>query len=322
LGRGGNGQKFFCVLDESRGAGTGYDLLYVDANNNGDLTDDDKFVGLKPNDKLPPEFNRQFGPIKVMVNSAEGRIPYHCQMATYGNDLLISTACYRVGKVKIGQDICTIALVDSTSNGFFNDSGQDEFSSDMIAIDSDNDGKFDKHFWYTKYISLGKKWYTFEVSDDGSWLRVTQPQITEGVLNVPYDRFVMQLITTDGLLHLEGDGYKAKLPIGVYQFSKASYEATNTDGSIWKITEYAQENSQTSIVIEPDKATDFAFGAPLSLEVSSKKAEDGTIEFKLDIIGQAKGQCIITVNNECSFPSLRISSEDGQFSELYKMGYG
>ena len=28
------------VVDESKGSGSGYDTLYVDANNNGDLTDD------------------------------------------------------------------------------------------------------------------------------------------------------------------------------------------------------------------------------------------------------------------------------------------
>jgi len=67
-----SGQAYCFVLDESGGAGTGYDRLYFDANHDFDLTNDRV---LKPAEDLPEGFEAgRGGPQETMFESADVRL--------------------------------------------------------------------------------------------------------------------------------------------------------------------------------------------------------------------------------------------------------
>jgi hypothetical protein len=88
----GSGPTFLFRLDESKGAGKGYDRLIVDMNQNGDLSDDPvvQRTELNTDRRVVSPTQMQFGPIEAPVDKAlaNGRPVYFAQVYVFNTELL------------------------------------------------------------------------------------------------------------------------------------------------------------------------------------------------------------------------------------------
>ena len=112
----GDDRIFTAVLDESRGTGSGYDTLYIDGNNNEDMTDDggvSSIPGRQPK-------GVEFPVVELAVSYGVITHPYHVN--PHLSDRLCLTAVgYCKGKLRRGDNVVEVAVFDNTANGLFND---------------------------------------------------------------------------------------------------------------------------------------------------------------------------------------------------------
>jgi len=113
-------KRFVLVIDESKGTRSGYDTLYIDANNNEDLADDTKIAANIRGDGSMTEF-----PTATVTVECGGReYPYRItpMVYSYGDTRVRwSAAGYCEGELRFGDKTYKVALFDDTCNGVFND---------------------------------------------------------------------------------------------------------------------------------------------------------------------------------------------------------
>ena len=192
--------KTLCVfrLDESEGKGKGYDRLIVDANRNGDLTDD-PVVGRVPlpTDRRPTSSatteSALFGPIELAV---EGLFPgarpvYHAQLHVYNRAaisglrsangqmlaLLIGQLRLKAGwyldttvevagaKVKMGvyDGDASLSLGEAAQPQLYKSSAQTNWffrPGDSLLVDADGSGAFESDPFQAEAAPFGPLLYT------------------------------------------------------------------------------------------------------------------------------------------------------------------
>lgn len=224
----GNGEdKYTLILDESNGTGTGYDVLYVDSNNNEDLTDDSVIPLRIPNNNEM----KQFGPIEVMIKYDDIVEPYyfyleHQQMDTpvlHENSkfleniyLRLIPGGYFVGIAKIGKSEYKIGAVDFNGNGIFNDTfnvlpdikypdGRLYAVGDQVlfTLDANRENMPIGFYPYLKYIDLDGKWYSVNVSSDGRKMEINKADLDLGTIRVPYQLDSLQLVSENGVMTIK-----------------------------------------------------------------------------------------------------------------------
>ena len=129
--------------------------LFVDANHNGDLTDDPPVVWRKSqyfafNGKPLTRFE---GRIKVQVPYGKHSIPLQLVFLRLDprdpnigetQDVLLYTADYvREGKLKLGRDTYNCALLNAVSNGDFRGNFSSQVSGTLLLIDVNHNGVID-----------------------------------------------------------------------------------------------------------------------------------------------------------------------------------
>ncbi len=132
--------------------------LYVDANGNGDLTDDAP-VTLVPAQAIPTTGTKTVSlttgengltavvPViaRYDIPGRGGAVPSSLSFTLQGSDLTYNREYARVGTLNINGRAYRVALVDQTVNGKFNEFQHDDGDPARVTlmIDKNNDGRFD-----------------------------------------------------------------------------------------------------------------------------------------------------------------------------------
>ena len=151
-------QQIVVVLDTD--GATTRPKLYVDANGNGDLTDDPPVVLAAPKVPLSPVSggaravsatpNVDLTAIVPVVAHYDvagrgGVVPSALSFSLHGTELTYNREYGRVGTLTVGGRVYRIALVDQAVNGTFNDfqHGEADPSKVTLFVDKNRDGRFD-----------------------------------------------------------------------------------------------------------------------------------------------------------------------------------
>jgi beta-lactamase regulating signal transducer with metallopeptidase domain len=119
------------VMDtDPRGA---WKVIYVDANGDGVLTDDEAFEADPSNNATVSLEAPGLAPRKVQVQWGRGR--------NFASISWVHLGCVR-GVVKFGDAERAVMIYDGNNNGYFNDVVDGERAADMVAFDIDGDGNF------------------------------------------------------------------------------------------------------------------------------------------------------------------------------------
>ncbi len=332
-------KRFVLVIDESKGTRSGYDTLYIDGNNNEDLTDDAKVVG-----RISDGTMTEFPTATATVEIGGREYPYHIKPMVYSySDISVgwSPAGYCEGELRFGDRTYKVALFDDTCNGVFNDahavprgyptSGSVYARGDTMVIDIDDDGEFKKSYSDTpemyhvgKYISFGDTCYELEIAPSGRTITVCETDSPCGYIASEQEGYSVELIGDDGALKLNGGASRVKAPAGEYRFAACSFEGKDDRGTSWRIIGQG-DWSQPVITVNPDEDSSLKFGPPLTASLTVAQS-GGSFQFGLEIKGQG-GETYSAANFErgpgrVQPPRLEIRDENGEVVARGTFEYG
>jgi hypothetical protein len=290
VGTGGD-DVIVMALDESRGTGSGYNTLYVDANNNNDLSDDPELDGKSAADKQVVEFPA----VELTVTYGDEAHPYRVKPSLDSSQgaLQVSAAGYCEGELTVGRNRHRVALIDNTMNGTFDDpytppeNRGEPWRGDTLLIQVDGEGEPTRH-GVGKYVSIGDRCYEIDIAPDGRTISATRANTACGRINVSAERCSALLVGRDSAFVLDGAA-DLTVPAGTYQLVQCGFEAKNDNGQIWRIVDRGQLN-ELSVKVEANRRTSLAFGPPLVAEVFVTQRASRSFQFDLAVTGQGGGK--------------------------------
>ena len=147
-----------------------YDRLYIDANANGDLSDDAASEPYRRESNMA-----SFGPLKIVFNTEDGPITYHLAaelgISPGQKYCVLSPACWYEGSITVGGVKKQCVLIDYNINGAFNDKSIDPGQCDRIRIGEE--GGRDTRY-VGNFIEIGDKLYKPEIARDGACITLTE----------------------------------------------------------------------------------------------------------------------------------------------------
>lgn len=339
----GDDTTFTFVLDESEGTGKGYDLLYVDSNNNEDLTDD-------PPVRATQRQGRQvFSPIRLLVPVNGQKTLYQAELVASphyeskqrqvtGTDYYLKGLGYFVGSARFGDKTYSVALVDYNANGLFNDlftvfDPEGDKTGDMLLVDLDGDGEFagkyptlDETIHCGKRIVVDNQFYDFAARPDGVSFSVAPSQVNLRPIKSEYSRFSLTLASAEGQWPIEAETGEAKAPPGTYQVTTWSLDLKDAKRRTWHMAGHTCGGDAPPpqlTVSEPDGGF-FKLRAPLLAKVRAERSPEEGYKFQFELrLSAAEHVTDLKVNDaKPPEPLLRILDEKGRQVEKLKFHYG
>lgn len=290
---------FALALDESRGTDTGYDRLYVDANADGDLSDEQPIQGMFVSGDL--RGTCLFLDVALSVDYGGGKATWHCDAYAHlvrASDIDAERTVLAIrprgryeGELALNGKKRKIALVDADCTGRFNDPPQlpkegsekkgQPSGGDRVLVDLNGDGRFDasrEAFACTKYLTLDGGRFLLTVAPNGQTLTLSEATVATGSLaRHGGGTFSLTLLSPEhGEVKLSSKGEPAKLPAGKYTIRQCSVEIKSLTGGTWEATAEGASDGKV-IEIAKDKVTTAKFGPPLRLGATVSVMPDGKL---------------------------------------------
>jgi peroxiredoxin len=220
---------FFVVIDEPEGKPA---RLFVDANANGDLTDDPpvEWKGRAYKGQNGADLTSYSGGADLPLAYGAEKLKLHVELYRFDKHdadraELASTLFYyrdfaRAGEVSLGGKTYQAMLVDELATGDFRPPKDDDKSSVMLFLDLNNNGKFEhgESFDVTKPFNIGGTTYevaglaasgeSFQIVKSSKTVEETKPRpsLAAGSKALPFEAKA-----TDGATISFPQGYKGKL---------------------------------------------------------------------------------------------------------------
>jgi len=350
--------RYTIVLDESRGTGRGYDILYVDRNNNEDLTDDPRIMGRVTQ---RGQTMGNFGPVEVMIDYGDRTAPYYFSMEYYkfgeqriqrsmgevqNFQLTLRTAGYYTGTVSFGASEHQIAIVDFNGNGIFNErsrprsngpDGRLYATGDHVLVDANDDGLFeagytdgDEAYPYAKYLQVDGRWYSLDTSVHGSMVEIQEPALKLGTIDVADQSSSGSLLlaSSSGVLRVQ-TGQKVQVPADTYQVYNHSTSVSHSTGN-WRYDAQGTTAGKKFQAVEGNSVA-VEFGAPLVINIKrnqygrgGRAKAGGTVNLSLTISGQG-GELYTNIrknNGQPPAPTFEAIDENGEVVGQGTFEYG
>jgi hypothetical protein len=280
----GRGADVTAVIDESAGKGKGYDAIYIDANNNRDLTDD---VVIRPEVvKAGKAVSINTEPVAVVVKYADGsmrtiRIVLALHGGQHGRSAEMSwSAAYGLvehleGTLDIGERKgVAVAVYDSTAGEVLSNGCFDDFCVDRWRIDLNGDGVLDEEtedFPLSRAISLDGGLWALRIDAAGKNVEVVSSELPAGrigfnfvlVGGVGISEGLVQIVSDDGYAFgcaVSGDSLFS-VPAAEYRIVRAKVLATDGKGAKWVAVFLLSEPS----AVKPGEHTVISLGAPVGM---------------------------------------------------------
>ncbi len=305
------------AFDKSNPKGQ-YDRLYLDANANGDLSDDPVYQPYRQDSNMSC-----FGPAKVIFESPDGPITYHLSMElrTYSGrtDCLLSPACWYEGQVTVGGVKKRCLLIDHNVNGAFNDKSREYSQSDRIRIGEQSGYEGGA---VGNYIEVDNKLYKADIARDGACLTLTAaPEVPYGAVRLAENITTLIASGENGSFIRKPENGVIKLPVGEYRVESWTVARKDEAGARWEM-KGAAPGSSGGFTVAPDKEVNLPFGEPIYTTIQATKS--GSIHaFQLKLQGRQGEQVVLTRNgSQPPAPKLHIRNRDGTYDRSISSEYG
>ncbi len=289
---------FSLVIDEYGGAGTGYNVLYVDSNNNNRIDKsgekhDFLMSGLTTANSFPLR-------VRLDVSAGDRIIPYYFSFAAFhytdknnpGSKVHATArnSSIMIGKADFDGKTYKIALADLNSNGLYNDTEQRIFSGDRFFVDFNGDGRFkgDEGFPYGKYTKIRGTWYAIDAEPGGMQLKIAhaKPQLGT-VKGFDYVKY-LTLYSARQTQRLDLEEEQPEAISGKFKMAAVRLQISDEkDNDTW----YAEGTYPDKPEIVIPAGGEYKMQRILPLQVSITPSEkhsdtqEAAIELKLDIKG-------------------------------------
>jgi hypothetical protein len=345
----GSGEYAF-ALDAVGKNAAGYNQLYFDANQNGDLTDDKPIPAADVQAQSSAGYvQSQFPRFDVQVDADGVNVDHGFLMSVlmrkssssaYASASLYSGAV-REGQIMQGGKKIKLMLVDHNSNGRFDDpvsirrsgSGVSPSEGDLLLVNpnpknrisSDTTMGRDRHF-VSKTVCIGKHFYRMEVSPSGDELKLEPTELAIGYVANSSPAYRAVVCSDDYGVLLIGGTKDQKIPLPECQWQLVSYtiDATAyTGGSRTAVTATFSDNPPP-VTVGKDETVTLPFGAPFRPVVTASRSRGNTVYLSLAIVGVGGERCTsFYVNGQRPpQPSFEIRDKDGKVVHQGKFEYG
>jgi hypothetical protein len=304
-------------LDRTRKNGS-YDLLYIDSNGNGRLSDEKPVTAYRTD-----QYYTYFGPVKVIFQLEDGPVTYHLNFQFYSNNdrnrLYTFSGCWYEGDITIAGEKKHCALFDYNTNGTFNDKSIEFYQSDRIRIGrkDDRDNRFAGNF-----IEVDGTLYRPDIARDGACIKLTKAE------DVKFGTVLLQEQITEfsaggenGLFIFKPKERVGSLPVGKYRINYWAIERKDDKGTQWEMR--GSGFSKAGIFdITADKDTELSVGEPVAFPLAAQLRE-GTYTFRLSMRGRNEESIALTRNGaRPQAPKLHIKNADGTYDRTFSLEYG
>lgn len=291
-----------------------YDLLYVDAANDGNLAAHEP---IRPYSSW--EGGASFGPVRVMLGSDDGPTVYHITIQVYTHNpdrpiVQVMSSCWYEGQVNVNGQQYDVILVDARVNGTFNDSSVNVWETDAIKI---GDGDWRR---YGKYYQLGDEYYRINVARDGAYMEIWPAKdLTFGRIEYPAEIEELTVAGLNGMFSVRSDQGMAEFPEGAYRIYSWQLQK-EVDSNVWTLTGQGfGENGD--IELASDNVTVLDIGQ-VSCDLSVHERDD-VYHFRQGFRGNHGEQVELGVNySRPAAPKLHITNHDQTYSRSFTFEYG
>lgn len=320
---------FTLVIDESRGAGTGFNVVYADVNNDNRIDPERERFGFQLGTGWGAE------PVKITLSVTAGgkTFPYAFEFTAFpykDSDNPVEkihancrNSSIMTGEAVFGGKSCKVALADLDSNGLFNDYEQGPFRGDRFFVDLDGNGKFSddpkspESFPYAQYARIGEAWYTVEASPDGGSVQIRTAEPAFGTVRVAGCVKAALLSSPRQFQQVEFADGRARTITGTYELRGVKLEIVDSAGERWS-TGCNYRSAGPTIVVEPNQEASLPDVLPLTIQVAvTPGPEPGVIELLPQITDRHGGSFnTIRKGNERHEPAAHLVIKDAEGKQI------
>jgi len=309
-----NDGRLICLGRSVKGGA--FNRLYADANGNGRIDDD------KPLD-FTGRSGQSFPPVKFTFKGEDGPISYHLNLRYYQFDrdrsqLLAASGCCYEGRVDFGGKKLTLAVLDTTLNGVFNDKSNDEDRADSVRVGS-TEGPTRS---LGDMIEVEGQLYTIEVARDGAYVKVNKAEgVQMGVVQLPEGVTSFSAIGRPGNFTRSPEKTECKLPVGKYRVQSYQLKRKDAKNVQWRLSGYGG-SKLSEFVVSADNPVRVAIGEPLRAVLDATE-EKSRVQFGLKLRGNlGETVDIMKGDQRPRAPQLLVSDFKGTYKSTNTFEYG
>jgi len=308
------------IAIDKTGASGGYDRMYLDANANGDLTDDPVYT---PSERSGD--TARFGPVKLSFEGSDGMIPYELSVqqnvwsAVAAYYCQVTPLCWYEGQIEVAGVWKRCRLIDQNGNGAFSDKAANYAQSDRIRIGEQTDSEGGA---VGNFVEVDNKLYRIEIARDGSHVSLAGAgDVSYGTARLASNVTTIVVSGENGSFIRKPENAVIKLPAGAYHVDSWTIARKEDSGSQWEMKGTAPQEAG-GFTLSAGEEVSLPFGEPVYCRVTvAKDASSYAFEQKLE--GRQGERIVQTVNGQKpSPPKLRIRSQDGSFNTVLTSEYG
>ncbi len=311
--------RIWMAFDKSK-PNSSYDRLYLDANANGDLSDDPVCQPYQRNSD-----ETSFGPVKVVFQASDGPITYHLNLQLYVSSertrCLVSPGGWYEGQITVGGVKKRCTLIDRNVNGAFNDKSSNYDQADGIRIGEQSNPEADG---VGNYIEVDNKLYKLEVARDGACVTLTEAKdVPQGIVRLADNIANVIVHGENGSFVRKPEQGVIKLPAGEYAVTSWALARKDDTGARWEMKAllYPGEG-RGGFTAAQDKESSLLIGEPIYSKVEVNKS-GSTYSFTQRLEGRQGERISLTRNgSQPPAPKMRIRSRDGTFDRSLTSEYG
>jgi hypothetical protein len=305
--------------------------------------------------KLARRADRQwrFGPVRWSADGGQEAAVFYAPQRAVDQPAFLSPypAYYRSGRLRLQGNAYTVAVMDGDYDGRFGSvvSLPAGFGAvahvppenqwrvprcDLFAIDKDRDGNFECSLYgssevmpLSKLVLLGDRYYTLDVSADGSGLALTPAEPTCGRLAIEPANAQLQLrLWSDAVdQSLSRAVGPWDLPVGAYQTLYAVVTLQDANGDHWTFSTLREVGELASFQIQPGETTRLRVGPPFVVKADVERIGPRTVSITPILVGcggeQYRADCERNYRRAPERP-FQIVDEKGSVLAADKFQYG
>jgi hypothetical protein len=307
------------ALDRSQKSGPA-DLLYLDANGDGKLSDE------PPIKAYHRDANEaRFGPVKILFDGEDGKVTYHLnlvfrQFEGSRERLYAHAGGWYEGFLPVGSGKKRCVLFDNNANGTFNDQALESQNADTLQIGREG---AETTFMVGKFLEIEDTLYRLEVARDGAFVKLSKAEgIQFGQVKLPDNVTELAAGGTNGLFYRKPVQGKVTLPWGKYHIHHWNSERRDDQGAKWTLAGLgSDERGDFEVTVAAMPC--LQIGEPITASLQVTEASDKTLSFRLTLEGQLGESINLTRENaRPRAPQLVLKGKNNRFAKTLSFEYG
>ncbi len=286
--------------------------LYLDTDADGCLSDEKGFTpkkGYTPNTikkRLfgPVDYYR-FGPISVKFEQADERINQQIYVFTrdiYMRRLILCPADYRKGKVRLGQNIYEVVVVDGNFDGKYGKILSPPIKNhwrpgcDSFAIDLNRNRRLDFNLYqhselmpFSKMVKVGNSYYGINIDESGTSLELNKIRPEFGTLDLGNANVKLKLWSDAAQQFISNLKNNGPIPAGKYKALFIEWSQIDSERNTYNFTCYINTGALRNFEISKNETASFKIGPPFKV-VTTAQQDRNTVSIGCTLLGQAGEQ--------------------------------